>query len=338
MKILISAFFFILFLSCEKENVSTPCIKAISYPGFEIKENRMCFHWNGYDLLVLDILDKKSGKNFEKLIDHNNSCVDYAFEPEGEYILTVSYRCYNSGNYQKTFYKDYHFKLCKEVTVSDYVLKEKPNGRFQLQIEPINEINLFDIKISHDGSDFGLLSYFANDFTILPGYKYKIEMKPVCQLGELQYSYGNTSTSFEFDAGEAVLKHELPSICKPINCDTIDLPLLISASNNNIEKDIPYQEDSLTECQIYFHRIVSRSNPSKKVEFYMTISRDNQGGYMVYYLDDYCSKPTSPFTTKGISVLKRTFGPNEFCEINFYKKFYQFFLSTDFEVFRKRVL
>ena len=87
--------------------------------------------------------------------------------------------------------------------------------------------------ISHDGSDFGLLSYFANDFTILPGYKYKIKMKPVCQLGELQYSYGNTSTSFEFDAGEAVLKHELPSICKPINCDTIDLPLLISASNNN---------------------------------------------------------------------------------------------------------
>ena len=124
MKILISAFFFILFLSCEKENVSTPCIKAISYPGFEIKENRMCFHWNGYDLLVLDILDKKSGKNFEKLIDHNNSCVDYAFEPEGEYILTVSYRCYNSGNYQKTFYKSQLKEKFDHYFLENHLTKE----------------------------------------------------------------------------------------------------------------------------------------------------------------------------------------------------------------------
>lgn len=195
MKSMILLMIVLLFVSCGGENEQTSCSnRFITESGFRIKDDQLCLFWDGYELLSLDILDKKSGITTENNIDFGNTCVDQLFNPAGEYLLSIYFRCYENGKYQRVFYKNYDLDLCNDVKIGNYSIIKLMNGDTQLTIEEVNGSNYFSVDISKENVTFTNLAYSPFIFSLTEGITYQIKITPVCIGGYLQYSYGEPVT------------------------------------------------------------------------------------------------------------------------------------------------
>lgn len=336
MKLFLNFLILVFLLGCQKDTSSSCDQLSISEVSFTAEKNQLRFSWEGHDYVSLEILDKNTGIITEQFIENNNAIFQYAFDYDKKYELAVYIQCYKDGNYTKRLYKRYNLNPCNEF-VRDYKITQKENGEYHFDINP--KIENVDYSLRFTREDGYWIETIPSDISLLPGFVYDVEIKTKCteNLGKEQF-YADSIVRFKLDTGRSVLSNELSTSCRPMSCDTLNVPLLIPAEKNSELRYISYHDNlNVNDCQIHYHKIVSKSNTSKSISFFMTSEKHSNGEFTVYYKDDFCGKVNIPMQPVGQSVLVKNFGANEIVTINFYKSYYDIRVLSDFEVFRKRV-